>query len=96
MLRERQDTRIERTLGTEIYIAICADYLDIFMNPCLTLRERVVLCGKVSFFLDFGDYGASMEIIPLEVTLCQLLLQPVAFLCKRSLTFRCQSILLSF
>lgn len=50
MLRERQDTRIERTLGTEIYITICADYLDIFMNPCLTLRERVVLCGKVSFF----------------------------------------------
>jgi hypothetical protein len=38
-------------LGSQVYLSICADYIDIFANTTLTLRERVVLCGKVSFFL---------------------------------------------
>ncbi len=50
MIRERDDVQAEQTLGTEMYLSICADYLDIFMNTSLTLRQRVVLCGKVGFF----------------------------------------------
>src|SRR5450759_4435948 len=48
--RLRQDARVELTLGTEMYLTICGDYIDIFLNTTLTLRGRVVLCGKVSFF----------------------------------------------
>lgn len=50
MLRERPDAQRERTLGTEMYLAISADYVDIFMNSRMTLRDRIVLCGKVGFF----------------------------------------------
>ncbi|CAM6105892.1 unnamed protein product [Calypogeia fissa] len=50
MLRERKDAKVEQTLGTELYLSICADYMDIFMNTGLTLRQRIVLCGKVGFF----------------------------------------------
>src|SRR5450759_3738913 len=50
MLRLRKDARVERSLGTEMYTTICGDYLDVFMNTSLTLRQRIVLCGKVGFF----------------------------------------------
>ena len=40
----------ERTLGTEKYLEICANYIDIFLSPRLDLRSRLVLCSKVSFF----------------------------------------------
>ena len=50
LLRLRKDARVELTLGTELYMRICADYLDIFLNTTLSLRERIVLCGKVGFF----------------------------------------------
>ena len=40
----------ERTLGTESYLQICANYIDIFCSPRLDLRSRIVFCGKVSFF----------------------------------------------
>jgi hypothetical protein len=33
-----------------MYLQICADYVDIFLSLSLTLRERVVFVGKVSFF----------------------------------------------
>ena len=49
-LRTTRDAHQERTLGTELYLSICADYIDIFLSVSLTLRERVVLAGKVSFF----------------------------------------------
>ena len=53
----------ERTLGTEFYLDICAAYIDIFCSPVLDLRSRIVLCGKVFFFSDFGGCGCSMEIM---------------------------------
>ena len=40
----------ERTLGTEMYLEMCASYIDIFCSPRLGLRERIVLAAKVSFF----------------------------------------------
>ena len=40
----------ERTLGTEKYLEICANYIDIFLSPRLDLRSRIVLSSKVSFF----------------------------------------------
>jgi hypothetical protein len=55
--------RRERTIGPEYYLEICANYIDIFLSPILDLRSRIVLCGKVSFFSGFGDYGFRMEIM---------------------------------
>lgn len=40
----------ERTLGTELYLEICATFIDMFCSPRLDLRSRIVLCGKLSFF----------------------------------------------
>ena len=42
----------ERTLGTEMYLQICKDYIDIFLSPKHDLRSRFVLALKV--FLDCG------------------------------------------
>jgi hypothetical protein len=63
-LRTCRDAHQERTLGTELYLSICADYIDIFLSVSLTLRERVVLASKVSFFFRIwklwfhhGDHG---------------------------------------
>ena len=49
-LRTSNEVHKERTLGTEMYLNICADYIDIFASPRLDLRSRIVLAGKVSFF----------------------------------------------
>ena len=58
--------QLERTLGTELYLEICSNYIDIFCSLRLDLRSRVVLSGKVSFFfrlwrlwLQNGDHGVS-------------------------------------
>jgi hypothetical protein len=48
-LKAIRDTHWERTLGTDTYFQILADYIDIFLSACLNLRERIVLTGKVSF-----------------------------------------------
>jgi hypothetical protein len=63
-LRLAQDTHQERTLGTEIYLQICGDYIDCFLYVSLDLRARIVLASKVSFFfkiwrlwLQHGDHG---------------------------------------
>jgi hypothetical protein len=40
----------ERTLGSETYLGICANYVDIFISAKLLLYRRVVLATKVSFF----------------------------------------------
>jgi hypothetical protein len=44
------DVHQERTLGTEMYLQICLDYIDIFLSEKLDLRSRVVLASKISFF----------------------------------------------
>lgn len=49
-MRVRGDGRLEMTLATEVYLSICADYIDIFLNHRLDLRSRIVKCAKVSFF----------------------------------------------
>jgi hypothetical protein len=49
-LRVVRDNHQERTLGTETYLQICADYIDIFLSASLSLRDRIILAGKVSFF----------------------------------------------
>ena len=49
-LRLTKDVHRERTLGTEVYLEICADYIDIFLSPRHDLRARVVKAAKVSFF----------------------------------------------
>ena len=40
-MRSKTSGRVERTLGTEIYLMIVVDYIDIFMSHNLTLCERV-------------------------------------------------------
>jgi hypothetical protein len=49
-LRISVDVHSERTLGTEMYLEICSDYIDMFCSPSLDLRGRLVLASKVSFF----------------------------------------------
>jgi hypothetical protein len=44
------DVHQERTLGTEMYLQICSDYIDIFLSEKLDLCSRVVRTSKVSFF----------------------------------------------
>ena len=45
-----KDLHWERTVGTEMYLEICADYIDIFLSPRHDLRARLVKATKVSFF----------------------------------------------
>ena len=40
----------ERTLGTELYLEVCPNYIDIFLSPRLNLRSRIVLASKSGFF----------------------------------------------
>lgn len=63
-LHERIDVRHERSLGTEVYLCICADYIDIFFSKKHDLRSRIVLASKVSWFfrlwrlwLHYGDHS---------------------------------------
>jgi hypothetical protein len=63
-LRLTSDVHQERTLGTEIYLQICGDYIDMFLSVRLDLQSRVVLAAKVSFFfrlwklwIKHGDHG---------------------------------------
>ena len=63
-LRMGRNAHHERTLGTELYLKICIDYISIFLSISLSLRERVVLAAKVSFFFriwklwfKYGDHG---------------------------------------
>ena len=41
----------ERTLGTELYLQICGDYIDIFASPILDVHNRIVLASD--FFIYF-------------------------------------------
>ena len=61
MLRESKDVHQERTLGTEMYLEMCASYIDIFCSLSFGLRERIVLVAKVSFSFGFGNCGLLME-----------------------------------
>ena len=63
-LRSGRDAHQQRTLGIELYLEICADYISIFLSVSLSLRDRIVLAGKVSFFFriwklwfKYGDHG---------------------------------------
>ena len=49
-MRDADYSHRERTLGTEFYLEICFNYIDIFYSAKLDFRSRIVLCGKVSFF----------------------------------------------
>ena len=49
-LRRSKEVHQERTLGTELYLEVCSNYIDIFLSPRLNLRSRIVLASKVSFF----------------------------------------------
>ena len=49
-MRNSPEAHRERPLGTEMYLQICGDYIDIFALPVLDVRRRIVLASKVSFF----------------------------------------------
>ena len=49
-LHMSRDVHQERALGTEMYLEVCSNYIDIFLSPTLDLRSRVLLAAKVSFF----------------------------------------------
>ncbi len=52
-LKEMRSTSgmTERTSGTETYLAIVADYIDIFLSPSLTLWERVQNSSRIHHLL---------------------------------------------
>lgn len=63
LLQTSKEVHQERTLGKELYLEVCGNYIDIFLSPTLNLRSRVVLASKVSFFFrlwklwfQFGDH----------------------------------------
>jgi hypothetical protein len=37
--------------GTEVYLEIVGDYVDIIASPTMNLRDRVVLASNVMWFL---------------------------------------------
>lgn len=49
-MRNSGEAHRERTLGTEMYLQVCGDYIDMFASEVLDLRSRIVLAAKVSFF----------------------------------------------
>ena len=51
-LKEMRSTggKTKRTSGIETYLAIVADYNDIFLSPSLTLWERVQNSSRVHHF----------------------------------------------
>lgn len=58
----------ERTLGTETYLSIIANYIVIFLSSHMSLFDRVLAASKVSFFfrlwklwLDFGGHTHNLE-----------------------------------
>ena len=76
-LQVDQDAHQERTLGTQMYLQIVANYIDIFLSISLTLRERAVLSAKVSFFFQiwklwfkFGDHTIGGNTKTLSVQEC--------------------------
>lgn len=44
------DTHCEHTIGTKVYLQVCANYIDIFLSISNYLRAKIVLVSKVSFF----------------------------------------------
>lgn len=63
-LRSAEDVHMERTVATEMYLEICADYIDIFLSPRDDLVARIVKAAKVSFFfriwklwIKYGNHG---------------------------------------
>lgn len=62
-LRTTDDVHKERTLATEMYLEICADYIDVFLFPRDDLRARIVKAVRFPFFLEFGNFGLRMEIM---------------------------------
>ena len=63
----------ERTLGPEVYLEICADYIDVFLSPRHALQDRIVKAAKVSFFfliwmlwLKHGNHGVMGNTQPIN------------------------------
>lgn len=54
----------ERTLGLEVHLQVCANYIDIFLSISVDLKLRIVLACKVLFslsiveavWLKYGDH----------------------------------------
>jgi hypothetical protein len=49
LLQTTLNVYMVHTLGTEMYLGICSNYIDIFLSPRLDLRSRIVPASKVSF-----------------------------------------------
>ena len=62
-LRLSNEMHHERTLGTKMYLEICAGYMDIFLSPRHGLRARIVKPAKVFFSFEFGNCGRGMGIM---------------------------------
>jgi hypothetical protein len=62
LLRTVDTLHQEWTLGTEVYLEVCANYIDIFCSNKLDLRSYIVMASKVSFFFGCGGSSSSSEI----------------------------------
>jgi hypothetical protein len=47
---QRMDVRHDRSLGTQLYLEVCGDYIDVFFSTKHDLKTRIVLASKVSWF----------------------------------------------
>ena len=62
-MRSTTSGRVERTLGTEIYLMIVADYIDIFMSHSLTLWEKCEMLQEFNIFSCYGYVGREKNLI---------------------------------
>jgi hypothetical protein len=46
----------ERTLGMEVYLEVCTNYIDIFCSNKFDLRSHIVMASKVSFFFRLWQF----------------------------------------
>ena len=87
----------ERTLGTQTYLSICSDYIDLFLSPLLDLRSKIVVAARVCFFLRLwrlwikhGNHGVGGN--SMTVTLADCFVSNQCFI---DITMSCHFIVLS-
>jgi multidrug efflux pump subunit AcrB len=57
MLQINGNIHQERNLGIELYLAICVDYIEIFLSLILDLQSIIIMISIMSFLSTFRDYG---------------------------------------
>lgn len=60
-LKRRKYACFELYVGTKIYLTICGDYVDIFLNTTFSLKRELFYVAKSHSSLDYGECGCFTE-----------------------------------